>query len=105
MDTWKPNRRRPRAVPEIKALLDIFFDGDGVDVPIELWSQGDPTQEKGHGCAPFAFMAMCHLAQGVIPPAWNLADEGVCRSYLWGCIMAGQVLPLPQPRLHPVMML
>jgi len=82
MMNWSGRRQ---SIPEIKILLDVFFDGH--PIPIRHWNLGDPVQEKGYGCGPFAFLVLCHLAQGQLPWAWSYRDEGVARSFMWGCIM------------------
>jgi hypothetical protein len=98
MKLWQ-KERSPQKILEIQSLSNVFFKGR--DVPVELWRPGDPTQETGYGCGAFAFLVMSHLAQDQLPPPWTCNDEAVARSYLWGCIRNGEVLPLPQYRLQP----
>lgn len=85
---------------EVKTIIDVFFKGRVVD--ILLWEPGDPTQERGQGDAAFAFMLLCHLVQGKTPSAWTQDDEAVARSFMWGCIRHGKILPLPEQRVKPI---
>lgn len=99
MRTWgtgrvAPGTRRPQ---EIITLCDIFFGGDEVEV--RLWEQGDPLQEEGNGCGPFAFLVICFLALGKRPTGWTHQDEAVARSFLWGGILQGELYPLPELKL------
>ena len=102
MDTWK-EQGDPRDVPELVMLRDVFFDGRVINVTLR--EIRDPTQERGHGCAAFAFMALCHLCHNKKPFAWTADDEAVCRSFLWGSILKGELLDMPQERVKVVMSL
>ena len=102
MNGWgKPDGRGrygdPHDLREVKTLEEVFFHG--YDVEVILWEEGDPVQGSGYGCGPFAFLVLCHRAQGVLPSRWTEADEGVARSYMWGCILQGSILPLPKNKL------
>ena len=79
---------------EVRTILDVFFEGE--QVPVYVREPGDPVQEVGFGCGPFAFLVMCYLALGHKPRGWTSGDEGVARNYLAGCLFRGKVLPLPR---------
>ena len=99
MDTWQ-GQGDPRDVRELVMLRHVLFDGR--DINVLLWEPGDPTQERGHGCGAFAFMALCHLCQNKRPFAWTAGDEAVCRSFLWGSILKEELLDMPQERVKVV---
>lgn len=82
---------------EIKIIQDVFFRG--ADLEIIAWEDGDPLQETGYGCGPFAFLTLSYLTLGHVPRGWTARDEAVARNFLWGCIMKGELLPLPQLKL------
>lgn len=78
-------------------ILDVFFRGE--KVPVRHWEEGDPVQEAGNGCGPFAFLIMCSLALGQRLHGWTSKDEGVAKNYLWACLIKGAILPLPRYKL------
>jgi hypothetical protein len=99
MKSWGSGRMPPGMCrpKEIITLCDVFFGGDEVEV--RLWEHGDPLQDQGHGCGPFTFLVMCFLALDQRPPGWTHHDEAVARSFLWGCILQGELYPLPELKL------
>ena len=101
MKTWSGHQARD--LNEIALLRDVFFQGR--DVNVLFWEAGDPTQEWGHGCGAFAFMVLCHICQDKKPFAWTAGDEAICRTFLWGSILKGQLLELPQERVKVVLSL
>lgn len=99
MKTWGVGRVAPGLwrPQEIVTLCQVFFGGDGVE--LRLWEHGDPLQDQGNGCGPFAFLVMCFLSMDKRPEGWTHHDEAVARSFLWGSILQGELYPLPQLKL------
>lgn len=98
MGTWSVQHRADWE-GQIKTLTEVFFGKPFVRYIIPR-QDGDPLQEYGNGCGPFAFLTACHLAQGRIPPPTTVRDEACARSYLWGSIVRGQLQPLPLLKLN-----
>lgn len=98
MDTWA--NETPETVPEIQAILELFFTKEErADLPVYIVrAPGDPLQTGGRGCGAFAFIVMCHLAQGEVPKGWTNLDDAMARNYLWGCLMRSRILSLPRRR-------
>lgn len=88
----------PSQRAEVQTLMDVFFGGERV--PVLVREEGDPIQDKGCGCGPFAFLVMCYLASDRRPDGWTGDDEGVARNYLGGCVFRGQILPLPKRKFR-----
>lgn len=94
MDMWADYS--PTDIPQIQTLLSAFFHpGEKVAVKVSR-ELNTPYQGSGHGCAAFVFFTAAFRAFGLLPPRATVKDEAFMRNYMWGCIVAGKMLPLPE---------
>lgn len=91
-------RGDPRTREEIKTIVDVFFGGDS-GVPVYVWEKGDAAFGTSRGAGAFTFLTMCYRALGLKPQEWEPCDEGVARSFLWGCILHGTIVQIPKLKM------
>lgn len=91
-------RGDPRKRAEITTIMDVFFGGDK-RVPVFVWEKGDPLHGPCSGAGAFLYLAMCYRALGLKLQEWTTIDEGIARSYLWGCLLNGDIMHVPKLKL------
>jgi len=91
-------RGDPRRRDEVLTIVDVFFGGDK-RVPVHVWEKGDPFYGQGNSAGAFLHLCMCYRALGMKPQEMTNCDEGIVRSYMWGCLLHGTILNVPTLKL------